>query len=76
MKQLYRHLVTEEVLVSKELGRYMSFGIRCADASGQTILQISDVCCDRAWIDAFAKDCTQQQIQPIHLLDVILDSIP
>lgn len=74
----FQFLAVEEHLSSPELGEYISYAIRawtptpdgCAEAA-----YISDVSCDAAFAAALAERCTRLQLDPVHLLDVILDAI-
>ena len=37
---------------------------------------IPDISCSRDFVEALAKRCTEGQLNPIHLLDVVLDALP
>lgn len=37
---------------------------------------ISDVSCDKEFVDMLIARCAQGQLSPLHLLDVVLDALP
>ena len=56
-----------------------SYGIIAEEYDGSKWIQVAvvpDVSCDEAFVLALSNKCTQGQLSPIHLLDVVLDSIP
>ena len=61
-----------------ELGRYTAFGIaaqkRVPDGWRQ-IAFISDICTNAQQAQRLAHLCTQGQLEPIHLMDVIEDFV-
>lgn len=68
----YVYVSTKESLVSDELGAYISYGIS-ALSNGQEVSFISDVSTDPEVALRFARVCTECQLDPIHLPDVIED---
>ncbi|MDO4270684.1 MAG: DUF6514 family protein [Eubacteriales bacterium] len=75
---LVRFVPVEETLYSPEIGTYHSFGIRALEKqSGKWVETafVSDVCCERAFVDRLAEQCRQRQVAPCHLLDVVLDGL-
>lgn len=69
----------EQFLFSPELGEYRSFGIQAFSVSptgAEEVSLISDVSCDPAFVSRLAEKCTQLQLDPVHLLDVVLDALP
>lgn len=74
---MFRYLSVSEELFSPELGAYHSFGIavqRKTAAGWQTIETISDIAADAALVEDLAARCTAEQLEPVHLPDVIEDA--
>lgn len=75
---MYQYLPVEERLYSPYLGRYRSFGIAAFKVCGEQREQVaftSDVSTDEAFAAQLAQRCTVAQLNPVHLKDVVLDSI-
>lgn len=75
---IYRFLPVKERLAAPELGEYVSYGIRAlALESGRQneAAYISDVSCDERFVAGLADRCTRLQLDPGHLLDVVLDAL-
>ena len=72
---LVRYETVEEYLFSEELGHYKTFGIRGTDASGKEVTFCSDVSANEALAHDICEKCNLFQLSPMHILDVILDSI-
>lgn len=64
-----------EKLFSREIGCYESFGIRGSDKSGAEIFFCSDISADMAFVIDLCEVCNRLQISPVHMLDIIEDSI-
>ena len=68
----------EQTLFSCELGRYTAFGIaaqkRVPD-SWRQIAFVPDICTNAQQAQRLAQLCTQGQLEPIHLMDVIEDFV-
>lgn len=67
----YRYVPVQET-VTNELGTYVTYGISVRTVE-EEIAFVSDVSTDRDELQAFAERCTQQQLDPLHLPDVIED---
>lgn len=72
---MFQYVPFEESLQSDELGSYISFGIKAVDSSNRITTSVSDVSTDEAFVEDLCNRCTLQQLNPIHLLDVIEDNI-
>lgn len=71
---IFRYALISEKLFSSELGRYRSFGIRAfqkTECGWREVAFVSDVSTDRAAVEQLARRCTEGQLDPIHLLDVV-----
>ena len=64
-----------ETLTHPEIGRYVSYGIAGYGDDGQLRCLVPDVCPDAGEGAAFAAQCTQEQVEPMQLMDVIEDHI-
>ena len=42
----------------------------------EEIITVSDVSLDKAFVEGLAKLCTELQLDPIHLFDVVEDALP
>ena len=63
-------------LHNHDLGR-MSYGIQAEvrkHGSWSCEAHIPDISCDEAFVEKLARRCTNGQLSPIHLLDVVLDA--
>ena len=72
------YLTVKESLVNPYTGRYTSYGIKAVDVTEyvQTdIVFISDVSMYLEIVLDIAQRCTLYQLDPVHLIDVIEDSI-
>lgn len=72
---MFRYVPIKESLYSDELGSYISFGIKAVDLLGRDVTSVSDVSTNEAFITELCNLCTQEQLLPVHLLDVIEDNI-
>lgn len=75
---MYQYLPIPEQLYSPDLGPYHSFGIvaiKVCDGEQQQKAFASDVSTDRDFVEELAERCTAAQLDPIHLKDIVLDSI-
>lgn len=76
---MFRFRPVKQFLSSSELGDYCSYGIHafattpagCSEAGF-----ISDVSCDFQFVSLLADRCTRLQLDPMQLIDVVLDSLP
>ena len=76
---MFQYRPIKQMLFSTELGDYCSYGIRAFSVtqSGSVAVQfVPDVSCDEAFVSLLAEKCTRQQLDPVQLLDVILDALP
>ena len=67
---MYRYEPVEESIDLPECGRFVSYGIRVL-AEGQTVGFRSDVFTERAVVEEICRLCTAEQVEPVHLEDVI-----
>lgn len=72
---MFRYISYKEVLYSDEFGYYVTFGIRVIDSERGEICSVSDVSLDKEFVNRLCFDCTDGQLDPIHLMDVIEDNI-
>lgn len=76
---MFRYRPVKQFLSSLELGEYCSYGIHafvttpsgCSDAG-----LIFDISCDFDFVALLADKCTQLQLDPVHLLDIVFDVLP
>ncbi len=72
---MFRYLPIKESYYSDELGNYISFGIVVLNVSGSIITTVPDVSLDEKFVAELCCECTVNQLDPIHLLDVIEDRL-
>jgi len=74
MKRDFIYIPVKESLFSRELGSYCSFGMEVME-NGALHSQISDVSTDENFVAELANHCTEGQLDPVHLPDVMEDSL-
>lgn len=75
---MLKYRVFEEKLISDEIEVYVSYGLKCYNVSNENeecVASISDISTDRSFVERLAEKCTEGQLFPIHLLDVVEDFI-
>lgn len=75
---MFQYTHFKEHLFSDYIGNYDTFGIKVfqkTDGEMQCISSISDVSIDSDLTELIAQECTQGQLDPIHLFDVVSDLI-
>ena len=68
----YRYVPIMETLENEELGRYVTYAISVQNADGE-IGRVSDVSTDPEEVRELANICTEQDLDPEQLLDIIED---
>ena len=51
------------------------YGIEAADADGKILFCFSDIFFDREKATAFVRMCNEQQVEPVHIQDVISNAL-
>lgn len=72
---MFRYVPFKEELHSDELGFYISFGINIIDSSNNLITSISDISINESFVSELCDRYTLYQLDPIHLFEVIEDSL-
>lgn len=70
-----KYEIFEESLSSSELGAYRAFGIRGVNLSGESVIVCSDVSADETFTRTLCEACNALQVSPLHILDIIEDSL-
>ena len=70
---MIRYISVGEDLHSEELGEYHSYGICAVDDNNEEMAFISDVATDEKTVTHIAKLCTDGQLDPQQLKDVVLN---
>lgn len=70
---MIKYIPFKEILHSDEFGNYISFGIKVINNCENELLSVSDVTPDEQLAVSLCNECTQGQLDPIHLYDVIDD---
>lgn len=71
---MYKYIVVEEHLEHPDIGTYTSYGIKAMRGT-EAVEFVSDVSVDKTFVEALARCCTDLQLDPIHLFDVVEDAI-
>lgn len=58
-------------MFSEHIGRYDTYGIAVFDTAGAPLGAVGDVSVDRSLVEGIAALCNAQQLEPLHLLDVV-----
>ena len=75
---MFQYLPIQNELFSPEIGQYRAFGLRVLqvrDEQDEEVMILPDVSTDFAFTLRLASLFTERQLDPVHLLDVIVDSI-
>ena len=72
---MFYYIPFKEHLYSDEIGSYTAFGIRSYDSLNKESFSVSDVSVSRSVVLKLCINCTVHQLEPIHLLDVIMNYI-
>lgn len=72
---MFRYLPIKESFFSDDLGYYISFGIIVLNTSGTIVTTVSDVSLNKQFVSELCFDFTINQLDPIHLLEVIEDRL-
>ena len=75
LSERIEYCVVDENMYSEELGEYRSFGIEGKDVLGNTVVFCSDVSLDKSLVAELCGRCNELCLSPLHLLDVIEDSL-
>ena len=73
---MFRYTLRKENLFNPDVGCYISFGIAAfeeTDSGWVRCAFVSDVSTDDKAVLELVQRCNEQQLFPIHLLDVIVD---
>ena len=72
----YRYGAVRERCRTGEIGTYVTYGLRAYQRVGRKwreVAYVSDVCVDPAVVRRLARSCTQGNLDPCHLFDVVED---
>ena len=78
MTRYFYYPIEQPYTLPEEGNEYSAYGICVFHILGCSAIQIAsvpDVSCDREFVFNLAYRCTTKQISPVHLLDVILDTL-
>lgn len=75
---MIRYQTYGEKMNSSDLGEYFSFGIAAVcvtEDKQEELFRIPDVSVDESLVKRICDLCTAEQLEPIHIYDVIEDNI-
>ena len=76
---MYRYRTVELPCALAAAGRRLLYGLLAEQyVRGRwvTVAITADLSCDKTFVERLAQTCTRLQLNPIHLLDVLLDALP
>lgn len=73
---MFTYKIMEETICEKEVGNYTTFGV-CIynDETTESIVTIHDVFLQKQKAEEFVNKCNALNLDPIHIFDVIEDTI-
>ncbi len=75
---MYLYQTYEEKLNHVDIGSYTGFGIIVlfvSEDSEEELFRVSDISVDKSVVDNMSELYTQVQLEPIHIYDVIEDTV-
>lgn len=76
---MFLYFPVEQLLFSPSLGCYRSFGLAAggwdAPQGKRCLALVQDVSTQESFVAGLARRCTEEQLEPVHLKNVIEDSI-
>ena len=70
----YRYQV-KEGQIQTEAGRILVYGVQCLDSAGKELVAVENVFCDSKAAQSFVMRCNEGCLEPIHLWEVMEDTI-
>ncbi len=64
-----------QTLYDENVGEYQTFGIQGIGENGEIVVSVSDVSTNPRQVIKLAKRCTEGDLAPEHLRDVVLNSL-
>lgn len=68
----------EKLLYTTDIGQYTGYGIRALrqdSGNWKCVDEIVDISCEEKTVKRLAKWCTELELDPIHLYDVVEDML-
>lgn len=78
MNQFRFHAVKQDYC-TEDAGRYTAYAISAEEQTPRgwiNAFTVQDISCDPALVCRMAEQCTRFQVSPVHLPDVIQDTLP
>lgn len=76
---MYIYKVFEEEVESQDNGKYNSFGVAVyksvSENNLEEVLRVSDISPDKKTVQTLSNMCTEHQVEPVHIYDIIEDYI-
>ena len=75
---LYKYQMFAERLNNPDIGNYTAFGIAVyssVDNNPKKLMNISDISTEKKLVEDLCELCNREQLEPVHVFDVIEDSI-
>lgn len=76
---MYRYCMNEGGFYLPDVGAYQSYGLKVVVDKGDTeifLLAVPDISTDSAFVAFLAETFEREQLEPLHLLDVLEDLLP
>lgn len=75
---MYKYKMFAEKLNHPDIGNYTAFGIAVyssVDNNPKKLMNISDISTDKKIVEDLCELCSREQLEPVHVFDVIEDMI-
>ena len=70
---MYLYTVIQDQMYLPDTGKYLTYGIHVEGSKGEELLTVSDISTDRKAVEDLAKRCTERQLHPVQMADIIED---
>ena len=71
---MYQYRSVPETASDPHIGTFETYGLEILD-DGDIVGVQHDVAVDGALVDTIARKCTEEQVEPVHIMDVILNML-
>ena len=71
---MFLYIPLEQTHYSPDIGEYHAWGISAFEGS-QLLISVLDISTDKSFVTNIANQCTSEQLSPLHLRDVIENSL-
>lgn len=76
---MYRYYLNEGSFCLPDVGSYQSYGLKVVakrENAEALLMVVPDISVDRAFVASLAETFEREQLEPVHLSDVLEDVLP